>query len=60
MEREGVSNFSVSPDLIVDILNLITSDASTRLNEIQGFACCEHFVFTTWPQRKFDRVRMPD
>jgi hypothetical protein len=55
-----VSNFSASPDLIVDILNLITSDASTRLNEIQGFACCEHFVFTTWPRRKFDRVRMPD
>src|ERR1700691_3020057 len=60
LERGGASNFCPSPDLIVDILNLITSDASTRLNEIQGFACCEHSIFTTWPRRKFDRMRMPD
>jgi hypothetical protein len=39
LEREGVSNFSASPYLIVDILILNTSDGSTVLNEIQGDVC---------------------
>jgi hypothetical protein len=39
LEREGVSNFSPSPCLIVDVLILNTSDGSTALNEIQGDVC---------------------
>jgi len=35
LQREGVSNFSASPDLIVNILILNTSDGSMPFGGIQ-------------------------